>query len=206
MSDSTSPFPPSPDPEPSSGSAPGPPPNQSWGQAPPPPAGYGYGTAPAAGYGQPELPPEAYANWLYRVGSFIIDGLVNGIPASIGSSIISLSSTTTIDADGVVRTTGPSAGALIAGLILIAISIAIFVWNTCIRQGRTGQSVGKRVVGTRLVSATTLQPIGAALAFVRYLCHIIDALPCYLGYFWPIWDRKRQTFADKIMSTYVLMV
>jgi hypothetical protein len=26
----------------------------------------------------------------------------------------------------------------------------------------------------------------------------------YLGYLWPLWDAKRQTFADKICSTVVL--
>ena len=47
-------------------------------------------------------------------------------------------------------------------------------------------------------------PIGAGLAFVRYLLNIVNALPCYLGYLWPLWDSHRQTFADKIMSTYVI--
>ena len=34
--------------------------------------------------------------------------------------------------------------------------------------------------------------------------HVLDSLPCYLGYLWPLWDAKRQTFADKIMSTVVV--
>ena len=34
--------------------------------------------------------------------------------------------------------------------------------------------------------------------------NIVNAIPCYLGYLWPLWDAKRQTFADKIMSTYVI--
>ena len=39
---------------------------------------------------------------------------------------------------------------------------------------------------------------------LRYLLNIVNAIPCYLGYLWPLWDSKRQTFADKIMSTYVI--
>jgi hypothetical protein len=42
------------------------------------------------------------------------------------------------------------------------------------------------------------------MAFVRQICHILDALPCYLGFLWPLWDRKCQTFADKIMHTLVV--
>jgi hypothetical protein len=36
------------------------------------------------------------------------------------------------------------------------------------------------------------------------LAHILDSLPCYLGYLWPLWDAKRQTFADKVMGTVVI--
>jgi hypothetical protein len=43
------------------------------------------------------------------------------------------------------------------------------------------------------------------MAFVRDLAHILDALPCYIGFLWPIWDSKRQTFADKIMNTVVVV-
>jgi len=34
----------------------------------------------------------------------------------------------------------------------------------------------------------------------------LDGLPCYLGYLWPLWDSKRQTFADKIVGTVVVRV
>ena len=43
------------------------------------------------------------------------------------------------------------------------------------------------------------------MCFVRYLCHFVDSLACYIGWFWPIWDTKRQTFADKIVSTVVVI-
>jgi uncharacterized RDD family membrane protein YckC len=90
-------------------------------------------------------------------------------------------------------------------LILMGVvtSLAFFVWNQCIRQGRTGASLGKSVLALRLVNAN-MEPIGGGLAFARYLLNIVNAIPCYLGYLWPLWDAKRQTFADKIMSTYVI--
>jgi len=34
--------------------------------------------------------------------------------------------------------------------------------------------------------------------------HIVDGLSLFIGYLWPLWDKKRQTFADKIMSTVVV--
>jgi len=48
----------------------------------------------------------------------------------------------------------------------------------------------------------TGRPIGG-MAFVRDLTHILDSLACYLGWLWPLWDAKRQTFADKLIKTVV---
>ena len=78
------------------------------------------------------------------------------------------------------------------------------MWNYCLKQGRTGYTIGKGVLGIKLIKQDTGQPMGAGLSFVRQLAHIVDALPCYLGYLWPLWDAKRQTFADKIMGTVVI--
>ncbi len=46
--------------------------------------------------------------------------------------------------------------------------------------------------------------LGTGLAFARDICHILDSLACYIGWLFPIWDAKRQTFADKIISTVVV--
>ncbi len=82
---------------------------------------------------------------------------------------------------------------------------ALFVYNRCIRQGRTGYTFGKTVVGIKLVSERDNQPIGSGMSFVRQLAHVVDGLVCNLGYLWPIWDAKKQTFADKIMGTLVIV-
>lgn len=146
------------------------------------------------GYGQPYgAPAYDYAVWIKRVGAYLIDGLlvfVGYIPAVIGGAISG--------------SDGGNAIGLLLTLIGVVAAIAIFVWNTCLRAGRTGYSIGKGVLGIKLIGEQSGQPIGAGMAFVRYLCHIIDGLPCYLGYLWPLWDSKRQTFADKIMKTVVI--
>ena len=53
-------------------------------------------------------------------------------------------------------------------------------------------------------SEKTGQPIGFGLSIVRQLAHIVDAIICYIGYLFPLWDAKRQTLADKIMTTVCL--
>jgi uncharacterized RDD family membrane protein YckC len=53
----------------------------------------------------------------------------------------------------------------------------------------------------QVVSEKTWRPIGFGPSIVRFFAHIIDGLACYIGFLWPLWDAKRQTFADKIMTT-----
>lgn len=84
------------------------------------------------------------------------------------------------------------------------IGIAVWAYNRCYLAGTTGQSWGKKALGLRLISEATGEPIGAGMAFVRDICHILDSLLCYIGFLFPIWDAKRQTFADKIIHTVVI--
>lgn len=200
-------------------------PNQGYGQQPPPyqpqqpqqppygqqpygqpqqPGQYQYGQQPhGQQYGQQQpygygRPVGAYASWGQRVGAYLIDtilGSLAGLPLWIGYVLV-LSAAS--DNDGV---SGPGLALILLGGVT---SIAFFVWNTCLKQGRTGYSIGKGVMGIRLLGEATGQPIGAGMSFVRQLVHIVDSLPCNLGYLWPLWDDKKQTFADKILSTVVV--
>lgn len=171
---------------------------------------YGQQANPYGGqtYAQPGGVPQGvtFAHWGKRVGAYFIDvlgGLLAYIPAIIGFVIAGANAET--DAYGNSTISDGSAG-LMAILFLLSgiLIIAYFVWNFFLKQGKTGYTIGKGVMGIKLVKAETGQPIGAGMAFVRQLAHILDGLPCNIGYLWPLWDDKRQTFADKIMGTYVI--
>jgi uncharacterized RDD family membrane protein YckC len=100
----------------------------------------------------------------------------------------------------------PSGSGVIAmtmGLVLMLAALGWQVYNRWAVAGRTGQSLGKRVLGMALVSEQTHQPIGGINAFLRDLVHILDGF-AFIGYLWPLWDQKRQTFADKLMRTIVV--
>jgi uncharacterized RDD family membrane protein YckC len=98
---------------------------------------------------------------------------------------------------------GGSAVAMIIGASVVLASLAWVAYNRWMIAGRTGQSLGKRVTKIRLIGEETRAPIGAANAFIRDLVHILDALTI-VGYLWPLWDVKKQTFGDKIMKTIVI--
>jgi uncharacterized RDD family membrane protein YckC len=70
-------------------------------------------------------------------------------------------------------------------------------------DGVTGQTPGKAIQGTRVVNGQG-ELIGSGSGMARKVAHIVDSLVCGLGWLLPIVDSKRQTIADKIMSTYVV--
>jgi uncharacterized RDD family membrane protein YckC len=154
-------------------------PQPGYGQAPPP--GYGQpGGAPGYGY-QPMAPTYSYASWGKRVLAALIDYVILGVIAVI--LII--------------------AHAPIIGLLVDLIAIVWALYNAY-QGGATGQSYGKKTAGIRLLREATGQPIGGGLGIGRYFLHIIDGIPCYIGYLWPLWDSKKQTFADKIVGSVVI--
>ena len=97
-----------------------------------------------------------------------------------------------------------SPAALLFAMLFYFSALGVAIYNRWIRAGRTGQSWGKQVVGVRLIDEDTRQPIGAGMAFVRDLAHIIAGLIFYIGYLCPLWDQKRQTIADKMVHPIVV--
>jgi uncharacterized RDD family membrane protein YckC len=156
----------------------------------PPPVGYdpnpaGYGPAPAV----PQNPnlPGPYAEWGTRALGFLIDaGLILAafvpfyVLALITNSIVFL---------------------LISYLAELAVTLFIAA-----QVGEAGQSPGMRIVGVKCVHAETGQTLGSGMGIVRALATIINSVICYVGWLFPLWDRDKQTLADKIVSTVVCVV
>jgi uncharacterized RDD family membrane protein YckC len=132
------------------------------------------------GAGSPAIP---YTAWPQRVAGYLLDVVPVFVIVLIGA---------------ITRVT------FVIVLFDLA-ALAFSIYNRWILGGR-GQSLGKRALNIKLVSEDTGQPIGTLMAFVRDLCHILDSLACYIGWLFPLWDAKRQTFADKIIRTVVVPV
>ncbi|MCW2856190.1 MAG: hypothetical protein JWR52_1805 [Marmoricola sp.] len=85
------------------------------------------------------------------------------------------------------------------------IALGWFIYNYGIQQGTTGYTLGKGIIGIKTINESTGQPVGTGMAIVRGITHILDTLACFIGWFWPLWDDKRQTFADKILTQVVIV-
>jgi uncharacterized RDD family membrane protein YckC len=123
-----------------------------------------------------------YASWGQRAGGYLIDIVPNIVVGLIAGAIHNFA---------------------VSGLFYL-ISLAWVIYNRWYLGGTTGQTWGRKLLNIRLVSEQTGQPIGMLMAFVRDICHIVDAIICYIGFLFPLWDSKRQTLADKILSTIVV--
>ena len=158
----------------------------------------GYPVAPAFGQASPpglwraptgDLVP--LASWGRRVLAYVIDiGLTLG--ALIAFVLVGL-----------------LAGVIADALYFIILAIGYLVTAAAgiyftVLNGTKGQSPGKALIGLKVVDSRTGQLIGGGMGFVRGLAGLINSLACYIGWFWPLWDDQRQTFADKIISTVVL--
>jgi uncharacterized RDD family membrane protein YckC len=200
-------YPPSPPPPGSYPPPPGPP--QGSGYPPPPPqAGPGYPPPPQAAV--QTLPKEAYTPWFTRVLAWIIDYIPYAIILGIGWALligtretVCVTDTSEFELGEFCTSRSSTIGQLSIGLAVV-IGLVYLIWNYGYRQGTTGSSIGKSIMKFQVVSEKTGQPIGFGMSIVRQLAHIIDGAICYIGYLFPLWDAKRQTIADKIMTTVCL--
>ena len=160
--------------------------------------------SPATPAGLPDRPaPTVYASWWKRVVARLIDQLLYAPAWLVASPISIASSHVGPGADGQ-TTRQPSELGSLAVIFAILVTIGLWVWNRGIVEGSTGVSIGKRVAGTRTVGVLTGRPIGIGVSLLREVMHILDQ-PFLLGFLWPLWDSRRQTFADKVAMSVVVM-
>jgi uncharacterized RDD family membrane protein YckC len=158
---------------------PGPPP----GYQPPPP-----GQPGVPGHGV--MPANAYASWGQRFAAYLLNALP-GIAIYIVGFILAGILGLIADVLG---------GLMILVTVLAAVAATFYIYFL---DGQS-QSPGKAIMGIRVINEQTGQPIGGGMGIGRVFVHIVDSIPCYIGWLFPLWDAKRQTFADKILNTVVV--
>ncbi|USA02521.1 RDD family protein [Streptomyces lydicamycinicus] len=205
-------------------------PNNPYGQQPPPapygapqqPAPYGYPQQAAPGYGYPQQPvpghglpqqpgmpvgPGAYASWGSRFGAFLIDFLVAGLVPAL-AFIVAIFLEQSLQGclgDSACQAEREKVRVpIIIALLVIAVLWAVIANIVILVKEGKGASPGKKAMKIRLIREENGQPLGFGGALLRRICHGLDSAPCSIGYLWPAWDAKGQTFADKVMRTVVV--
>jgi uncharacterized RDD family membrane protein YckC len=164
-------------------------------QNPPPPPGYPPPPPPqmAGGY-QPmaAASPGSYGGFWIRLVAYIIDAILLGIVGAILSVPLGVNySDPNSLTSGAARTSN--------GIDLVL----SFVYFTLL-WSYMGASLGQRLLGMRVVDATTGQPISFGKAALRWLGLIISFFVCFIGVIWVAFDARKQGWMDKIAGTVVV--
>lgn len=128
----------------------------------------------------PTGPTGPRAPFFARLAAAIIDGVLLSVVSVIASAV---------------------AGRTGGWAISIVVGIAYFGF---FEGSASGQTIGKKALGIRVIDYRTGGPIGFGRAVLRFFARYLSALPCFLGYFWMLWDKERQTWHDKLISDVVV--
>ncbi|MCC6433878.1 MAG: RDD family protein [Acidimicrobiales bacterium] len=184
------------------------PPGAPGGMTPPgaTPPGGGY-TPPGGGF---SAPPSAYG----APGGYSAPGGFGGTPGP-------LAEWQQRALGGLIDYVGPSVLLFVIFLVTRSIALYFLLWLASLAwggynaylNGATGQSIGKKVVGLKVLGEQTGQVIGAGMGIVRWLIPaVIGFIPC-IGFIFfivdllfPLWDAKKQTLHDKAVKSVVIVV
>jgi uncharacterized RDD family membrane protein YckC len=129
----------------------------------------------------PDGPSGPRARFGQRFVALLIDSIIVGIAVVILAEALG--------------TTGNGLG--------VALALAYY---TYFEGGPTGQTLGKRALGIRVYDFRAGGPIGYGRGLLRYVGKLVSGIACLLGYLWMLWDREKQTWHDKIVTTVVVPV
>lgn len=111
---------------------------------------------------------------------------------------------------GMVLGTGGLGGANSSNLMLAAlsnvVSLAIQIGYFVFYQASAGQTLGKKVMGVKVVDMQGKTP-GAMTFFVREIIgKLVSTIILFIGYLMILWDGRKQGLHDKIAGTVVVRV
>jgi len=86
------------------------------------------------------------------------------------------------------------------GLLINALWLGLTAWLWLKFLG----TPGKLLLDCQVVDAQSFKPMSARQAVLRYFAYIVSLLPLGLGFLWVAWDKRKQSFHDKIAKTVVL--
>lgn len=145
-------------------------------------------TAPAA---QDAPAEESPASWPARAGAFAVDTLP---AAGVIASAVLLALTSPADS-----------GARWVFTAVAAVVFFLMAANRLVAPVATGWTLGRALFGIAVRDADGNAP-GVLRLTARELGHLLDTLALGVGWLWPLWDRRRRTFADLLAGTRVYRV
>ncbi|WP_310778677.1 RDD family protein [Mycobacterium sp. Z3061] len=138
-----------------------------------------------------DLPEKALAPWHVRVAAFAVDVLA-GLAVATTMALVSF-------------TLPPYRAWWWVCMVVCALAVLAVLVNRLLLPTVTGWSLGRAQFGIA-VARRDGKEISPWWLLLRDLAHLIDTAALLVGWFWPLWDSQRRTFADMLLRTEVLRV
>ncbi len=135
------------------------------------------------------------ASWPARAGAFVVD-MVPGFAIIATMALLAL----TASGEGWLRSVFTAAGAM---------TLLVLALNRLVLPSATGWTLGRALFG---IAVRRSEPNGSSADVgvwrltLRELAHLLDTLALFVGWLWPLWDRRCRTFADLVAGTEVHQV
>ena len=101
---------------------------------------------------------------------------------------------------------GPILRGVTGSVLLNIISLVIWIGYVVFYQSQMGQTLGKKVMGIKVVDANGQKPSAITFFLRDVVGKLVSGIILGIGYLFVIWDSKKQALHDKIASTYVVRV
>ena len=149
--------------------------------------------------------PPRYAGFWIRFLAAFIDGIVVSIVTNPITFLLGQGFDPEVQEDAFGTTTIDwNLDGTVLGLTLLISTILPLVYYT-VAISRWGQTLGALAVSIKVVRPDG-ELLSAGAALVRAVGAWVSALAFGLGYMWMIWDRRKQTWHDKMAGSVVIKV
>lgn len=143
-----------------------------------------------------EVPALLTARWSLRVVALLLDQALLGGVAFLASSTVPVGVPSYVPLVGAVESSGEP---WTHNAWVVATAVAMLLM-----QAYLGSTPGKLFVGIAVVREADGRPAGLLRTAGRLVAHLFDGI-LLVGYLRPVWDPKRQTYADTFARTVVLI-
>lgn len=135
-----------------------------------------------------------FAGFGRRLVATILDGIILSVVGTLVGSLIGV----------FVQAGGGNIG---TGMTLSQIvSFVLGVFYIIVYQAKAGQTLGKKVMGVKVVDYQGKTPTMLTFFLREYIGKLVSAIILLIGFLMILWDGKKQGLHDKIASTYVVRV
>ncbi len=140
-------------------------------------------------------PPPRYVGLATRTLAFAADAAIITVVAWLTGAVVALC-LSLIGVPGQIKTLIAAIGAGIT--VLGTIGYFVFFWSA------SGETPGNRMLGIRVVGATSGRPLSARRAFVRVFGLVLSALLLCAGFLMILVDNRRRALHDRLVGSLVV--